>query len=112
MGSRYEETTVLVTGAQGFVGCWVAERLLGEGARVVVPFRDAHPERRFRLDGIEKRCVMVEGDVVDHDAMLAVLDEYRPQAIFHLAAQPIVGIANRAPLSTFESNIRGTYSLL
>ena len=55
---------------------------------------------------------MVHADVSDYDAVLATLNEHEPDTIFHLAAQAIVGIANRSPLSTFESNIRGTYALL
>jgi CDP-glucose 4,6-dehydratase len=108
----YADTSVLVTGAQGFVGAWLAERLLDEGARVVVPRRDIDPDSRFRSEGIEERCEVVQADVTDYEAMLAILTEYRVTAVFHLAGQPIVGLANRAPLSTFESNVRGTYTVL
>jgi CDP-glucose 4,6-dehydratase len=106
------ESTVLVTGAQGFVGSWLAERLLDEGARVVVPRRDFEPDARFRSDGIEGRCVVVHGDIQDHAAMTRVLNEHDVDAVFHLAAQTIVSTANRSPLSTFEANVRGTYVLL
>jgi CDP-glucose 4,6-dehydratase len=105
-------STVLVTGAQGFIGSWLAERLLDEGARVVVPRRDAEPDSRFRVDGIEDRCVVALADVQDHDAIVRVLNEHEVDAVFHLAAQTIVGTANRSPLSTFEANVRGTYVLL
>jgi CDP-glucose 4,6-dehydratase len=102
----------LVTGAQGFIGSWLAERLLDEGARVVVPRRDFEPEARFRTDGIEERCVVAAADIQDYDAMTRVLNEHGVDTVFHLAAQTIVGTANRSPLSTFETNIRGTYTLL
>ncbi|MDP9135456.1 MAG: SDR family NAD(P)-dependent oxidoreductase, partial [Actinomycetota bacterium] len=105
-------STVLVTGAQGFIGSWLAERLLDEGARVVVPRRDVEPDARFRSEGIEARCVVVAADIQDYDAMLRVLNEHDVDSVFHLAAQTIVGTANRSPLSTFEANIRGTYVLL
>jgi CDP-glucose 4,6-dehydratase len=105
-------STVLVTGAQGFIGAWLAERLLGEGARVVVPRRDFEPDARFRTDGVEERCVVVAADVEDYAAMTRVLNEHAVDAVFHLAAQTIVGTANRSPLSTFEANVRGTYVLL
>lgn len=104
--------TVLVTGAQGFIGSWLAERLLDEGARVVVPRRDCEPDTRFRSDGIEARCVVVTADVEDYAAMTRVLNEHAVDTVFHLAAQTIVGTANRSPLSTFEANVRGTYVLL
>jgi CDP-glucose 4,6-dehydratase len=106
------DSTVLVTGAQGFIGSWLAERLLDEGARVVVPRRDFEPEARFRTDGIEERCVVAAADVQDYEAMTRVLNEHSVDTVFHLAAQTIVGTANRSPLSTFEANVRGTYVLL
>jgi CDP-glucose 4,6-dehydratase len=106
------DSTVLVTGAQGFIGSWLAERLLDEGARVVVPRRDFEPEARFRTDGVEERCTVVAADIQDYDAMVRVVNEHDVDAVFHLAAQTIVGIANRSPLSTFEANVRGTYVLL
>jgi CDP-glucose 4,6-dehydratase len=109
---RYSGRAVLVTGAQGFIGSWLAERLLDAGARVLVPRRDVPAYTRFRLDGIERRCDLVPADVTDYKAMLRVLTEYEVSAVFHLAAQTIVGTANRAPLSTWDSNVRGTYTLL
>lgn len=108
----YAGKAVLVTGAQGFLGSWLAERLLEEGARVVVPRRDFDPAARFRADGIEERCALVACDVLDYEALLRVINEYEVRAVFHLAAQTIVGTANRSPLSTFETNVRGTYNLL
>jgi CDP-glucose 4,6-dehydratase len=112
MAEGFGNTTALVTGAQGFIGCWLAERLLDEGARVVVPRRSVVPRSRFRREGIEERCVIVDVDVIDHRAMSRALAEHRVDLVFHLAAQPIVGIANRSPYSTWESNVRGTYALL
>jgi CDP-glucose 4,6-dehydratase len=103
---------VLVTGAQGFIGAWLAERLLDLGAEVVVPQRDVPAGSRFHADGIDCRCQLVRADITDYQAMLRILLEHRVSAVFHLAAQAIVSIANAAPLSTFEANIRGTYTLL
>jgi len=109
---RYAGTSVLVTGAQGFVGSWLAERLLDAGARVVVLRRDAEPEVRFRTEGIEERCTVVQADLLDYEAVVRALNEHEVGTVFHLAAQTIVGTANRSPLSTFETNVRGTYNLL
>jgi CDP-glucose 4,6-dehydratase len=103
---------VLVTGAQGFIGSWLAERLLDAGAEVVVPLRDRVPGSRFHADGIEERCTVVQADVSDYESLLRIIHQYRFTAIFHLAAQALVGIANRSPLATYESNVRGTYMLL
>jgi CDP-glucose 4,6-dehydratase len=111
-GFTFNRSTTLVTGAQGFVGCWLAERLLDEGARVVAPIRDLDPRTRFRADGIDRRCELLPADVTDYETLLRALTEHRVTAVFHLAAQPIVGFANRNPHSTWESNVRGTYTVL
>ena len=112
MSRSWKGRTVLVTGAQGFVGSWLAERLLDEGARVVALRRDVEPDARFRSEGIEERCVIAQAGLVDYEAVMRVLNEHDVTAVFHLAAQTIVGTANRSPLSTFDANIRGTYLLL
>lgn len=111
-GELFAGRSVLVTGAQGFIGSWLAERLLDAGARVVVPRRDVPARSRFRADGIEGRCDVVQADICDYESLLRVLVEHGVGAVFHLAAQALVGIANTAPLSTFEANVRGTYTLL
>jgi CDP-glucose 4,6-dehydratase len=112
MTHGFRDTTALVTGAQGFIGCWLAERLLAEGARVVTPIRDVEPKTRFRFDGIYRRCEVIHADVVDYEALVSALTGHEVTAVFHLAAQPLVGFANRSPHSTWESNIRGTYTML
>jgi CDP-glucose 4,6-dehydratase len=109
---RYSGQAVLVTGAEGFVGTWLAERLLELGARVVVPRRDFVHDSRFRTEGIEERCDVVQAALTDYDSLLRILNEWDVDAVFHLAAQTIVRKANRAPFSTWESNVRGTYTLL
>jgi CDP-glucose 4,6-dehydratase len=105
-------TPTLVTGAQGFIGSWLVSRLLDDGARVVVLRRDVPAESRFGIDGLEERCDVVAGDLVDYESLVRTLNEYDVKAVFHLGAQTIVGTANRSPLSTYETNIRGTYLLL
>jgi CDP-glucose 4,6-dehydratase len=103
---------VLVTGAQGFVGSWLAERLLAEGARVIAPRRDVAAESRFRTDGIEERCDLVQLDVADYAELLRVLHEYRVRAVFHLASQSVAEVAERSPYPTWEANVRGTWTVL
>jgi CDP-glucose 4,6-dehydratase len=110
--SKWDGKAVLVTGAQGFVGSWLAERLLDSGAKVIALRRDVEPESRFHTEGIEERCVVAQADLVDYAELVRVLNEHDVSAVFHLAAQTIVGTANRSPLSTFETNVRGTYLLL
>jgi CDP-glucose 4,6-dehydratase len=108
----WRSTPVLVTGAQGFIGSWLVSRLLDEGAKVVVLRRDVPAESRFGIEGLEERCDVVQGDLVDYESLVRALNEYGVRAVFHLGAQTIVGTANRSPLSTWETNIRGTYLLL
>jgi CDP-glucose 4,6-dehydratase len=112
MNGRYDGRTALVTGAQGFIGSWLAERLLDEGAKVVALRRDVPALSRFRLDGLEERCDVVQGDLDDYESLLRILNEHDVNLVFHLAAQTIVGTANRSPLSTFDTNVKGTYTLL
>jgi CDP-glucose 4,6-dehydratase len=108
----YSGKSIFVTGAQGFIGSWLVSRLLDDGARVVVLRRDVPAESRFGIEGLEQRCDVVLGDLVDYDSLVRALNEYDVKAVFHLGAQTIVGTANRSPLSTYETNIRGTYMLL
>jgi CDP-glucose 4,6-dehydratase len=108
----WDGSAVLVTGAQGFVGAWLAERLLDGGARVIAPRRDVTPESRFRTAGIEERCDVVQLDIADYPALLRVLHEYRVRAVFHLASQSIAEVAERSPYPTWETNVRGTYTVL
>src|SRR5918996_4262378 len=112
MSDRYKRVPVLVTGATVFIASRLAERLLDEGAQVVVPRRDVPAKSYFRIAGLEERCTIVPADLLDFDALHRIVNEHGIKAVFHLAAQTIVGTANRSPLSTFESNIRGTYNLL
>jgi CDP-glucose 4,6-dehydratase len=79
---------------------------------VVALRRDVDPEARFRAEGIEDRCALALADLTDHEALVRVLNEHEVDEVFHLAAQTIVGTANRSPLATWEANVRGTYSLL
>jgi CDP-glucose 4,6-dehydratase len=108
----WKGTHALVTGAQGFIGSWLVSRLLDEDSRVVVLRRDVPAESRFGIEGLEERCDVVQGDLVDYDSLVRALNEYEISAVFHLGAQTIVTTANRSPLSTWETNIRGTYMLL
>lgn len=104
--------SVFVTGAYGLLGSRLVKRLVDEGARTTVLKRDAVGASALVLEGTEERVSVVHGDVCDGPLMERALGEYEIDTVFHLAAQTIVGIANRAPLSTFETNIRGTWTLL
>jgi CDP-glucose 4,6-dehydratase len=103
---------VLFTGAQGFIGSWVAEQLLDEGAEVLVLDRPAAELSRFRLRGLHERCTPVPGALEDAEGLRATLDEHGVETVFHLAATATVASATASPLSAFEVNVRGTWNLL
>ena len=110
--SFWQDRPVLVTGCSGFVGSWLTAALLESGANIVGLVRDYVPQSQLHRSGILKQINLVRGDLCDYALLERILAEYEIDTIFHLAAQTIVGIANRAPLSTFETNIRGTWLLL
>ncbi len=108
----WQDRPTLVTGATGLLGSWLTRRLVEAGADVVCLVRDWVPESELVLsDGIS-RVKVVRGDVTDGPLLERVLGEFEIDSVFHLAAQTIVSIANRNPLSTFETNIRGSWLLL
>lgn len=111
-GSQWAERPVLVTGATGLLGGWLTEALLDRQAHVVCLVRDSVPSSRFVAEGIDRRVETVAGDIAEQAAVERVLGEYEIRTVFHLAAQTIVPVANRNPVSTFESNIKGTWSVL
>lgn len=108
----WQDRPVLVTGATGLLGGWLVEDLLRRGALVVCLIRDQVPFSRLALDGLDRRVIQVDGDIVDQATVERVLGEREIRTVFHLAAQAIVGVANRNPVSTFDSNIRGTWTVL
>ena len=107
----WRDRPTLVTGASGLVGGWVVTRLLEQQASVVCLVRDWVPDSLL-LKQFQDRVVIVRGDVRDQALLERVLGEHEIDSVIHLAAQTIVGIANRNPVSTFESNIQGTWALL
>lgn len=108
----WRDRPVLVTGATGLVGSWLVRRLVDLGADVVCLVRDWVPMSELIRSGLIDRVKMARGDVRDQAMLERILGEYEIDTVFHLAAQTIVGIANRNPVSTFEANILGTWALL
>jgi CDP-glucose 4,6-dehydratase len=103
---------VFVTGATGLLGSWLAAKLIELSADVVVLIRDWVPESELFQNASFSQVTIVRGELTDEGLLERVLNEYEIEAVFHAAAQTIVGTANRSPISTFESNIRGTWCLL
>ncbi len=108
----WKNRPVLITGATGFLGSWLVRRLLEAGAEIVCFVRDLGPPGEAVRSGVLERVKVVRGDLRDQACMERALGEHQIDTVFHLAAQAIVSVANRNPVSTFESNIQGTWILL
>ncbi len=112
MNTFWQDRPTLVTGGAGLVGGWLVNRLLDSGAEVVCLVRDWVPQSELARTEQSSRVRIVRGDICDQPLMERVLGEYEINTVFHLAAQAVVGVANSNPVSTFESNIRGTWTVL
>lgn len=108
----WQDRPVLLTGATGLLGGWMLKRLADLKADVVCLVRDWVPSSEAVRSGLLEQVKVVRGDVTDRDLLERILGEYEITTVFHLAAQTIVSIANRNPISTFETNIAGTWSVL
>jgi CDP-glucose 4,6-dehydratase len=104
--------SAFVTGGYGLLGSWLCRALLDRGVRVAVLQRDQPAVSALALDGTERRCTVVRGDVRDAELLERVLGEEEVDTVFHLAAQTVVGTALHSPMSTWETNVRGTWALL
>jgi CDP-glucose 4,6-dehydratase len=108
----WRDRPTFVTGATGLLGGWLVRRLLELGADVVCLVRDWVPQSELVRSRLIEQVKVVRGDVRNQALLERILGEYEIDTVFHLAAQTIVGIANRNPISTFETNIQGTWVLL
>ena len=111
MSQFWRDRPVLITGASGLLGGHLAERLLSQGASLFCILRDWSPDSVL-LTHLRDRVTLIRGDITDQALMERALGENEIDTVFHLAAQTLVPIANRNPLSTFESNIKGTWTVL
>lgn len=112
MNTFWLDRPTFVTGGTGLVGSWLVQKLVNAGADVVCLVRDWVPQSELVRTGTLEKVKIVRGDIRDRDMLERVLGEYEIDTVIHLAAQTIVTIANRNPISTFESNIAGTWNLL
>ncbi len=112
MSAFWQDRPVFVTGATGLVGGWLVKRLLGAGADVLCLVRDWVPDCELMRSNDLARVKTVRGDIRDQAVLERAMGEYEINTVIHLAAQTIVGIANRNPVGTFESNIQGTWCVL
>ncbi len=110
--NHWRDKKVLITGCTGILGSWLVGDLYRLGADIVGIVRDEVPLSNLILSNYDRKINVVRGSVTDYLLVERTITEYEIEVIFHLAAQTIVGTANSSPISTFDSNIRGTYTLL
>lgn len=108
----WTDRNVFVTGATGLLGSHLTSELVARGASVTALVRDSVAASHFHRLGLDKKVSIVRGELENYPLLERALGEYEIESVFHLGAQTIVGIANRNPLSTWESNVRGTYHLM
>lgn len=110
--SFWRDRPVLVTGSTGFLGSALTKELCDRGARVVALIRDHVHDSALARSGTLARVDVVSGALEDAATVERAIGEYEVDTVFHLAAQAIVGVANRNPVSTFKANIEGTWNVL
>ena len=110
--SFWRDRPVFVTGATGLLGGWLVKHLLAAGADVVCLVRDWVPRSELVATRLLDRVRVVRGDVRNQKTLERALGEYEIATVLHVAAQAVVGVANRNPVSTLDTNIRGTWALL
>lgn len=108
----WQNRSVLLTGCTGLLGSWLVSELINAQAQVTGLVRDIVPKSRLYGDNAQSKINVVHGQVEDLSILKRVIAEYEIDTVFHLAAQTIVGVANRDPLGTFEANIKGTWNVL
>ena len=112
MAGFWKSKRVFVTGATGLMGGWLVKALLREDAEVVALVRDQAPKSMLVVEGILPQIAVVQGDLESLPTMQRAIAEYKPHTVFHLAAQPLVGVAKRDPVGTLRINVMGTWNVL
>jgi CDP-glucose 4,6-dehydratase len=110
--SFWENKNILITGCTGLLGSWLTESLVSKDANIIGLVRDSVPKSRFFQPTIRNNVVTVRGEIEDYFLLERIINEYEIDTVFHLAAQTIVTLANRNPVSTFKANIEGTWNIL
>lgn len=112
-GDVYEGKTVLVTGHTGFKGSWLSIWLHELGAKVIGYSLDPYSERdNFVLTGIREKIIDIRADIRDKDKLFQVFEKFKPEFVFHMAAQPLVRLSYEHPIETYETNVMGTINVL
>jgi CDP-glucose 4,6-dehydratase len=108
----WQDRPTFITGGTGLLGGWLVRGLLDLGADITCLVRDWVPKSELVHSSLIDHVKVIRGDVSDQSLLERILGEEETNTVFHLAAQTIVSIANRNSISTFDTNIRGTWTLL
>jgi CDP-glucose 4,6-dehydratase len=109
----YRGKTVLVTGHTGFKGSWISIWLHELGAKVIgYALQPRTAKDNYVLSGIGNKIIDIKGDIRDRYKLLEVFDKYKPEFVFHMAAQPLVRLSYEEPVETYETNVIGTINVL
>lgn len=108
----YRGKKVLITGHTGFKGSWLSLMLQMAGAEVVGYALEPEKLSLFHLADIESHMTSIIGDIRDLEKLEKVFEEYEPEYVFHLAAQPIVREGYKYPVETYSTNVMGTVNVL
>lgn len=110
--SFFKNKKVLITGHTGFKGTWLSKILINAGANVLGYSLEAPTNPSlFKLSKIEGQMKSIIGDIRDYKHLKEVFDEFQPEIVMHLAAQPIVRDSYKNPLYTYETNVMGTANI-
>ena len=112
MRTFWQDRPVFVSGGSGLIGGWLVKRLLALGADVVCLVRDWVPQADIVQSRLLEQVKVVRGDVRDQTLLERIMGEYEIRTVMHLAAQSIVNVANRGPVGTLDTNVRGTWCVL
>ena len=109
----YKNKTILLTGSTGFKGSWLAFWLYKMGANVIdYSLRPLNNEDHFNLLSLEKKITYIQGDILNDDKLKTVFEKYKPEIVFHLAAQALVRLSYDYPKITFDTNVSGSVNVL
>lgn len=103
---------ILITGVNGFIGSNLAKMLVEKGANVFGLIRNAKLDTLLYYEKVNEKIVLIEGELTDKDLFARIISEEQIHSVFHLAAQVEIGVGLANPYLTFETNVKGTYSLL
>jgi CDP-glucose 4,6-dehydratase len=110
--SFYQGKKVFITGHTGFTGAWLCHVLLEAGSDITGYGLEAQMPSLYIKTGIDKHIHSITGDIRDRDKVIRAVVEAKPDVVFHLAAQPLVGLSYREPALTYDINVMGTVNIL